>query len=119
MEEDEYIVSNAVFSAVYNFDDKCFIKGRANYQQWRNFYAGSSGPPKVTRELLPPSKKALKIRVKHKLEPGAAESCKVESTLTILRQEITDNATSFKFTNLKASAAHLCTCSASAARGKS
>lgn len=67
------MVSKDVFSEVYDFNAKCFVKGRLNYDQWRKFYAGSSGPPKVTRDLLPPSKKSLKIRVRHGAEPDLRE----------------------------------------------
>lgn len=108
MEGNEYVVNNAQVTGVYSFVDKEIIKGRKD-ADWRSFYEGSKGPPKITKDVLPRNGKTIKFRVKHATEPGNKQTCKAVSTLSITRPELVETNRKFCFINKPSTIG--CTCS--------
>lgn len=94
MDQDEYIVSNAIMSEVFDWGGMDFLRGKQYGENYRKFFEAARGPKKWAKEVVKPTKTSLKIRVQHAVAKGV---CPKVSVLTIPLSLVQETADSFCF----------------------
>lgn len=94
MEQDEYVVSNAIMSEVFDWEGMNFLHGKEYREEYRAFFQAAKGPKKWAKEIVKPTKISYKIRVQHAVAKGV---CPKVSVLTIPVNMVRETAKSFRF----------------------